>query len=183
MNVIRGRTLLSLLLEQTSCRTAHTGLFVFLLAVKEPDICVISCHVHTKQMGIIEVCWQFSWSRVLEMLLRWILPHECPKEASLHTVPVKPCHDTPISQQAEHCGWRLLSQHGRMIGPRCSLPSLPLIMASAERSQRMQTPDHPGCVSSPWEYDRVGDLSLAPLMRCKLWRHLKGQPHHCSCFY
>lgn len=129
-------------------------------------------------MGIIEVCWQFSWSQVFEMLLRWILPHECPKEASLHTVPVKPCRDTPISQQAEHCGWHSLSQHGRMIGPRCSLPSPPLIMASAEQSQRKQTLDHPGGVSAPWEYDRVGDLSSAPLMRLKLWRHLKGQPHH-----
>lgn len=84
----------------------------------------------------------------------------------------------PISQQAEHCGWHSLSQHGRMIGPHCSLPSLPLIMASAEQSQRMQTSDHHGGVSAPWEYDRVGDLSSAPLMRLKLWRHLKGRPPH-----
>lgn len=101
------------------------------------------------------------------MLLRWILPHECPEEASLHTVPVKPCRDTPVSQRAEHCGWRSLSQHGRMIGPRCSLPRLPLITASAERSQRSQTLDRPGRVSAPRECDRVGDLSSAPLMRCK----------------
>lgn len=109
------------------------------------------------------------------MLLRWILPHECPKEASLHTVPVKPCCDTPVSQQAEHCGWRLLSQHGRMIGPRCSLPRLPLITASAERSQRLHTLDHPGPVSAPSEYDRVGDLSSAPLMRCKTLEASQGK--------
>lgn len=126
-------------------------------------------------MGIIEVFWQFSWSQVLEMLLRWILPHECPEEASLHTVPVKPYRDTPISQQAEHCGWHSLSQHGRMIGPRCYLPSLLLIVASAEWLQRMHLLDLPSGVSALWEHDRVGDLSSATLMRLKLRRTLKGK--------
>lgn len=137
-----------------------------------------SCHVHTKQMGIVEVFWQFSWSWVLEMLLRWILLRECPEEASLHTVPVKPYRDTPISQQAEHYGWHLLSQHGRMIGPCYSLPSLPLIMASAER---MLFLDHPGGVSAPWEHYRVGDLSSAPVMRLKFRRNLKRSPQNLFC--
>lgn len=108
------------------------------------------------------------------MLLRWILPHECPKEALLHTVPVKPYCDAPISQQAEHCVWHSLSQHGRMIGSRCLLPNLPLIVASAERAQKISTIDLCGGTSAPWECDRVYDLSSAPLVRLKLWRHLMG---------
>lgn len=49
-------TVISLLRQQTSCSPARIGLFVFSLCVKYLDVCVISCHVHTKQMSIIEVC-------------------------------------------------------------------------------------------------------------------------------
>lgn len=113
-------------------------------------------------MDSIEVFWQLSWSRVL----RWILPRGRPEEASLHTVPVKPYRDTPISQQAEHRGWHSLSQHGRMIAPRRSLPSLPLITASVERSQRPP-------VEAQFPESIKGLATLPPL---PLWHSGSGNP-------
>lgn len=50
-----------------------------------------------------------------------------------------------------------------MIGPHCLLPYLPLIMVSAERSEK-SVEGHPGGVST----DSVGDLSFAPLTRLRL---------------
>lgn len=36
---------------------------------------------------------------MLDMWLRWFLPHKCPGGSSLYTVPVRPRCDTPVSQQ------------------------------------------------------------------------------------